>query len=72
MKQPFVVVALALSACGSWQAPSVDRILQEGDCGSVPDIERLAIIVSDHGAQVAFQWSGTRFGGMVQTSAAGS
>jgi hypothetical protein len=75
MKQSFVarvmvVVALAFAGCGSWQAPSVERILQEGDCGSVPDIERLAILVSDHGAQVAFHWSGTRFAGMVQTSAA--
>ena len=76
MKQSFivrrgiVVFALALSACASWQAPSVERVLQEGECGSVPDIEGLAFIVSDHGAQVAFKWSGTRFAGMVQSSAA--
>jgi hypothetical protein len=69
-RRAIIVVAVALSACGSWQAPSVDRVLQEGDCGSVPDIERLAITVSDHGAQVAFHWSGTRFAGMVQTSSA--
>jgi hypothetical protein len=69
-RRGIVVVALALSACGSWQTPVAERILQEGDCGSVPDIDRLTIVVSDHGAQVAFQWSGTRFAGMVQTSAA--
>ena len=64
-----IVLALALASCGSLRPP-VERILQEGECGSVPDIERLAITVSDHGARVSFQWSGQRFAGMVQTSTA--
>ena len=58
-----VVLALALASCGSLQRPVAERILQEGDCGTVPDIERLAITVSDHGAKVSFQWSGQRFAG---------
>jgi hypothetical protein len=59
--------ALALAAC-AMQRPPMQRILQEGDCGSVPDIEHLAITVSDHGAKVVFRWSGERFAGTVQTS----
>jgi hypothetical protein len=62
------LVALALAACGSIPRSPVERILQEGDCAAVPDIERLAIIVSDHGTKVSFQWNGTRFAGTVQTS----
>jgi hypothetical protein len=61
------VAALALAAC-AMQRPPMERILQEGDCASVPDIEHLAITVSDHGAKVAFRWSGQRFAGTVQTS----
>ena len=65
-----VLLACALSACGYLKPTPVERILQDGDCATVPDIERLAITVSDHGAKVSFQWSGTRFAGMVQTSTA--
>ena len=65
-----IVLALALSACGSLPRPAMERILQEGDCSQVPDIERLSITVSDHGTKVAFQWNGSRFAGTVQTSAA--
>jgi hypothetical protein len=63
-----VLLAVALGSCGSIPRTPVERILQEGDCASVPDIERLSFTVSDHGAKVSFQWSGTRFGGTVQTS----
>jgi hypothetical protein len=65
-----VALALALCACASPQRTSMERILQEGDCSTVPGIEQLAIAISDHGATVAFQWSGQRFAGTVQTSTA--
>src|SRR5690242_16444170 len=58
---------MALAGC-ALQRPSMDRILQEGDCTSVPDIDRLAINVSDHGSKVSFQWGGARFAGTVLTS----
>lgn len=65
-----VVCALGLTACGSLPRAPLERVLQEGDCATVPAIERLVITVSDHGTKVAFQWSGSRFAGTVQTSAA--
>ena len=62
------LLALVLAACGLIPRPPVERILEDGDCSTVPAIERLAITVSDRGSQVLFRWSGTRFGGMVQTA----
>jgi hypothetical protein len=58
-----ILLAFALAACTS--APTADRILEDGDCGTVPDIERLSITVSDRGTKVAFRWTRTRFAGMV-------
>ena len=63
-----IVLAIALAGCASLQRPSMERILQEGDCASVPDIDRLSINVSDHGSKVSFRWSGSRFAGTVLTS----
>ena len=63
-----LLAALLLGACSMGRGAG-ERVLQEGDCASVPDIEHLAITISDHGAKVTFQWSGTGFAGMVQTSA---
>ena len=48
----------------------MERMLQEGDCSTVPAIQQLAITISDHGSKVTFQWSGQRFAGTVQTSTA--
>ncbi|MFO1324749.1 MAG: hypothetical protein U1F15_11865 [Burkholderiales bacterium] len=58
-----MLLALVLAACAS--APQADRILEDGDCGTVPDVERLAIMVSDRGTKVSFRWTRTRFAGMV-------
>lgn len=57
-----MLFAFALAACAS--APPVDRILEDGDCGTVPDIGRIAIMVSDRGTKVSFRWTRTRFAGM--------
>jgi hypothetical protein len=63
-----VLVALVMGGCGYLPRAPVERIMQDGNCAEVPDIERLAITVSDHGTKVGFHWSGSRFAGMVQTS----
>jgi hypothetical protein len=63
-----LVVAFVLGGCGYLPRAPVERIMQEGNCADVSGIERLAITISDHGTKVAFQWSGSRFAGMVQTS----
>jgi hypothetical protein len=63
-----LLLALVIAACGSVTRSPVERILEDGDCSTVPDIERRAITVSDRGSQVTFRWNGTRFGGMVQTA----
>src|SRR5262249_35699226 len=61
------VLILALVACGTTKRNPVERILEDGDCATVPDIERLSITLSDHGAKVVFRWSATRFAGTVLT-----
>jgi hypothetical protein len=61
-----VLLACALAACAS--APRVDRILEDGNCATAPDIERLIITMSDYGSKVEFRWSRTRFAGMVVAS----
>jgi hypothetical protein len=63
-----VVAAFVVGGCGYLPRAPVERIMQDGNCAEVPDIERLSITISDHGTKVAFQWSGSRFAGMVQTS----
>ena len=61
-----VLLAVTLAACTS--VPRVDRILEDGDCATAPDIERLVITMSDYGSKVEFRWSRTRFAGMVTAS----
>ena len=68
LRRWIVIVAIIVGGCGYLPRPPVERVLQDGSCAEVPDIERLVITVSDHGTKVAFQWGGSRFAGMVQTS----
>jgi hypothetical protein len=60
-------LVLAVAACGAIRPYGVERVLEGGDCDPVPDIERLAITLSDHGTLVAFKWQRTRFAGAVLT-----
>ncbi|MCC6194423.1 MAG: hypothetical protein IT518_08150 [Burkholderiales bacterium] len=64
-------LVLALAACGALRPYGVERILEGGDCDPVPDIEQLAITLSDHGTLVAFKWQKTRFAGAVLTQRSG-
>jgi hypothetical protein len=67
MRYLSLILILALASCGTLKRYSVERILEDGDCAAVPDIERLAITLSDHGTKVVFRWSATRFAGTVLT-----
>jgi hypothetical protein len=62
-----VLLASAIAGCGTFPRLQAERILEDGDCATVPDIERLAMTVSDHGTKVVFRWSATRFAGTVLT-----
>jgi hypothetical protein len=64
-------LVLALTGCGALRPYGVERILEGGDCDPVPDIERLAMTLSDHGTLVTFKWQKTRFAGAVLTQRGG-